>query len=45
VLRELTLKSAPSFSSFNILRMLFDEYVYYLVETRLERKGLFASRH
>jgi hypothetical protein len=35
ILRELTLKSAPSFGSFNILRMLLDEYLFYIVQTRV----------
>jgi regulatory factor X 1/2/3 len=34
-LRELTLKSSASFGSFQILRLLFDEYIVYLVEKRI----------
>jgi hypothetical protein len=35
VLRELTLKSAPSFGSFNALRMLLDEYLFYVIQSRI----------
>ncbi|EDQ91601.1 uncharacterized protein MONBRDRAFT_23665 [Monosiga brevicollis MX1] len=35
ILRELTMKSAPSFGSFNALRMLLDEYLFYIVQTRV----------
>ncbi|OAF66037.1 DNA-binding protein RFX2 [Intoshia linei] len=32
VIRDLTLRSAASFGSFHLIRLLFDEYIYYLVE-------------
>eukprot|EP00049_Salpingoeca_infusionum_P010070 m.170552 g.170552 ORF g.170552 m.170552 type:complete len:279 (-) comp14534_c0_seq10:326-1162(-) len=35
ILRELTVKSAPSFGSCNALKLLLDEYMYYLVQTRV----------
>lgn len=35
ILRELTLKSAQSLGSFQLIRLLFDEYMYYLVVIRL----------
>lgn len=35
IMRELTIKNAPSFGSFNVLRLLIDEYLYYLVQTRV----------
>mgnify|MGYP003729650969 CR=1 FL=1 len=35
IMKELTLKSAPSFGSFQLIRLLFDEYIFYLVVTRL----------
>jgi hypothetical protein len=35
ILRELTLRSAPSLGSFQLIRLLFDEYMYYLVVSRL----------
>lgn len=35
IIKELTLKSAPSLGSFQLIRLLFDEYMYYLVVSRL----------
>ncbi|XP_050676017.1 transcription factor RFX3 [Leptidea sinapis] len=35
VIRELTLRSAASFGSFHLIRLLYDEYVAYLVERRI----------
>lgn len=35
IMKELTLRSAPSFGSFQLIRLLFDEYIFYLVVTRL----------
>ncbi|GBP70475.1 Transcription factor RFX3 [Eumeta japonica] len=35
VIRELTLRSAASFGSFHLIRLLYDEYVAYLVERRV----------
>ena len=35
ILRELTIRSAPSFGSCNVLKLLMDEYLYYLVHTRV----------
>ena len=35
VIRDLTLRSAASFGSFHLIRLLFDEYMFYLVESKL----------
>jgi len=35
VIRDLTLRSAQSFGSFHLIRLLFDEYMFYLVEHRV----------
>uniref|UniRef100_A0A5S6Q940 WD_REPEATS_REGION domain-containing protein n=1 Tax=Trichuris muris TaxID=70415 RepID=A0A5S6Q940_TRIMR len=35
LMRDLTLRSAPSFGSFHLIRLLFDEYMYFLVEQRI----------
>ena len=35
VIRDLTLRSAASFGSFHLIRLLFDEYMFFLVETKL----------
>lgn len=35
VIRDLTLRSAASFGSFHLIRLLFDEYMFYLVELRV----------
>ncbi|XP_053603144.1 transcription factor RFX3 isoform X2 [Plodia interpunctella] len=35
VIRELTLRSAASFGSFHLLRLLYDEYVSYVIERRV----------
>ncbi|XP_045493029.1 MHC class II regulatory factor RFX1 [Colias croceus] len=40
VIRELTLRSAASFGSFHLLRLLYDEYVAFLIERRVA-----AHRH
>lgn len=32
VIRDLTLRSAASFGSFHLIRLLYDEYMFYLVE-------------
>lgn len=37
IMKELTLKSAPSLASFQLIRLLFDEYMYYLVVSKLAR--------
>lgn len=37
VIRDLTLRSAQSFGSFHLIRLLFDEYMLYLVEQRLAK--------
>jgi len=34
IIRDLTIRNASSFGSFHLLRTLFDEYIFYLVETR-----------
>eukprot|EP00047_Mylnosiga_fluctuans_P023238 m.134361 g.134361 ORF g.134361 m.134361 type:complete len:559 (+) comp9517_c0_seq1:1736-3412(+) len=38
VIRDLTLRSSPSFGSFHLIRLFLDEYVFYLVE-RVAEKG------
>ncbi|MBN3305308.1 RFX1 factor, partial [Amia calva] len=35
VIRDLTLRSAASFGSFHLIRLLYDEYMYYLIEQRV----------
>ncbi|XP_073817939.1 DNA-binding protein RFX2-like [Musca autumnalis] len=35
VIRDLTLRSAPSFGSFHLIRLLYDEYMFYLVEHKI----------
>ncbi|XP_068606827.1 MHC class II regulatory factor RFX1-like [Brachionichthys hirsutus] len=41
VIRDLTLRSAASFGSFHLIRLLYDEYMYYLIEHRVARaKGV-----
>ncbi|KAJ3604846.1 hypothetical protein NHX12_026898 [Muraenolepis orangiensis] len=37
VIRDLTLRSAASFGSFHLIRLLYDEYMFYLVEHRVAR--------
>ncbi|GMR37228.1 hypothetical protein PMAYCL1PPCAC_07423, partial [Pristionchus mayeri] len=39
VIRDLTLRSAHSFGHFHLLRLLFDEYLLYLVETKLAKSS------
>jgi len=36
VVQELTLKSAQSFGSFHLLQMLFDDYIFYLIESHAD---------
>uniref|UniRef100_A0A0K2TUZ8 RFX-type winged-helix domain-containing protein n=1 Tax=Lepeophtheirus salmonis TaxID=72036 RepID=A0A0K2TUZ8_LEPSM len=38
VLRDLTLRSALSFGSFHLIRLLFDEYLHYAVEKKVAAK-------
>ena len=35
VIRDLTLRSAASFGSFHLIRLLYDEYMFYLVEQKV----------
>jgi len=35
IIRDLTLRSAASFGSFHLIRLLFDEYMFYLVEQKV----------
>lgn len=35
VIRDLTLRSAASFGSFHLIRLLYDEYMFYIVEHRV----------
>jgi len=34
IIRDLTIRNASSFGSFHLLRTLFDEYIFYLVESK-----------
>uniref|UniRef100_A0A671TIN4 Regulatory factor X1 n=1 Tax=Sparus aurata TaxID=8175 RepID=A0A671TIN4_SPAAU len=41
VIRDLTLRSAASFGSFHLIRLLYDEYMYFLIEHRVaQAKGV-----
>lgn len=35
VIRDLTLRSAASFGSFHLIRLLYDEYMFYIVEHKI----------
>ncbi|CAG0880314.1 unnamed protein product [Darwinula stevensoni] len=35
VIRDLTLRSAASFGSFHLIRLLYDEYMFYLIENKI----------
>jgi len=35
IIRDLTLRSAASFGSFHLIRLLYDEYIFYLVEHKV----------
>ena len=37
VIRDLTLRSAASFGSFHLIRLLYDEYMFYLIEQRVAK--------
>uniref|UniRef100_A0A914PVT9 RFX1-4/6/8-like BCD domain-containing protein n=1 Tax=Panagrolaimus davidi TaxID=227884 RepID=A0A914PVT9_9BILA len=37
IIRDLTLRSANSFGSFHLLKILFEDYIFYLVELRLAK--------
>lgn len=37
VMRDLTLRSAASFGSFHLIRLLYDEYIFYLIEQRIAK--------
>jgi len=37
ILRDVTYRTAPSFGSFHLIRLLYDEYMFFLVESRLAR--------
>ena len=43
VIRDLTLRSAASFGSFHLIRLLYDEYMFYLVERRLAQASGLTS--
>ena len=38
VIRDLTLRSAASFGSFHLIRLLFDEYLFYIIEHEIAFK-------
>eukprot|EP00041_Stephanoeca_diplocostata_P036354 m.1323324 g.1323324 ORF g.1323324 m.1323324 type:complete len:663 (+) comp24849_c0_seq2:191-2179(+) len=44
VIRDLTLRSAASFGSFHLMRLLYDEYILYLVEI-MDAKGAGVLEH
>lgn len=35
IIRDLTLRSASSFGSFHLIRLLYDEYMFYLIEHKV----------
>nr|XP_012559397.1 DNA-binding protein RFX2 isoform X2 [Hydra vulgaris] len=35
IIRDLTLRSAASFGSFHLIRLLYDEYMFYLIENKV----------
>ena len=35
IIRDLTLRSAASFGSFHLIRLLYDEYMFYLIEHKV----------
>jgi regulatory factor X 1/2/3 len=35
IIRDLTLRSASSFGSFHLIRLLYDEYLFYLSEHKI----------
>ncbi len=37
IMRDITLRSAASFGSFHLIRLLYDEYMFYLIEQRVAR--------
>lgn len=37
VIRDLTLRSAASFGSFHLIRLLYDEYMFYLIEHKVAK--------
>ena len=38
IIRDLTLRSAASFGSFHLIRLLFDEYMFFLVEQKIAKE-------
>ena len=43
VIRDLTLRSASSFGSFHLMRLLFDEYVVYYLERKVTQRPALAT--
>ncbi|CAI5442623.1 unnamed protein product [Caenorhabditis angaria] len=39
IIRDLTLRSATSFGSFHLIRLLADDYMYYLIESKIAKAG------
>ncbi|CAI2337119.1 unnamed protein product [Caenorhabditis sp. 36 PRJEB53466] len=39
IIRDLTLRSAMSFGSFTLIRLLADDYMYYLIEAKIAKAG------
>lgn len=39
IIRDLTLRSAMSFGSFTLIRLLADDYMYYLIESKIAKAG------
>ena len=38
VIRDLTLRSAASFGSFHLIRLLYDEYMFFLIEHQVAQE-------
>ena len=39
VIRDLTLRSAASFGSFHLIRLLYDEYMFYHIEHKVAKSS------
>ena len=37
IIRDLTLRSAASFGSFHLIRLLYDDYMFYLAEQKVAK--------
>eukprot|EP00040_Diaphanoeca_grandis_P008094 m.43804 g.43804 ORF g.43804 m.43804 type:complete len:498 (+) comp19498_c0_seq1:191-1684(+) len=45
IIRDLTLRSAASFGPFHLMRLLCDEYMYFLVEAAMRAKACHPIKH